>query len=424
MKKKLSHTKVTVKLRRSEYRDEWYLYLESYPVIEPGKEKPIRVTEGLNKSITTPVWDKKTTTRYTDTLNTYKVKRDENGIIMCKSDIDREACVYADRVRKLRQQEYDNKALFSDVEAEMAEQQEMMNQDFFAFIDEHLATIRQHGTQANLDHYSRMFHILKEYCGTEQLRFSDISMKLCNGFRNHLIGLPCAGNKKGTISQNTSSSYFAVFKAILKKAFVEGFLNVDISAKLEAIPGIEGHREHLTIEEVNMLANTDCDNPIIKRAALFSILTGLRHVDIKQLKWKNVMADSEHYSVRLRQQKTKGIVDMPISEQAFLLCGERGSEDDLVFDGLPDPSWINRPVRIWVKKAGITKHITFHCFRHTYATLQLSAGTDFYTVSKMLGHRNVRTTQIYAHMTDEQKKKASETIFIKDLDQSSIDDSK
>ena len=79
---------------------------------------------------------------------------------------------------------------------------------------------------------------------------------------------------------------------------------------------------------------------------------------------------------------------MPISEQAFQLCGERKNGEQLVFAGLPDPSWINRPIKKWVAEAGITKHITYHCFRHSYATLQLAGGTDIYTVSKMLGHTN------------------------------------
>lgn len=89
----------------------------------------------------------------------------------------------------------------------------------------------------------------------------------------------------------------------------------------------------------------------------------------------------------------------------------------LVFAGLPDPSWISRPLARWVEAAGITKHITFHCFRHTYATLQLANGTDIYTVSKMLGHTNVRTTQIYAKVIDEKKEKATEafTLNMNDL---------
>ena len=86
------------------------------------------------------------------------------------------------------------------------------------------------------------------------------------------------------------------------------------------------------------------------------------------------------------------------------------------FAGLPDPSWINRPVKKWIEAAGITKHITFHCFRHSYATLQLAGGTDIYTVSKMLGHTNVRTTQVYAKVVDEKKEKATETIKL-DLSQ-------
>jgi len=65
--------------------------------------------------------------------------------------------------------------------------------------------------------------------------------------------------------------------------------------------------------------------------------------------------------------------------------------------------------------AGIKKKITFHCFRHTYATLQLSNGTDIYTVSKMLGHTNVQTTQIYAKVVDEKKNKAEQAIQLETI---------
>ena len=110
------------------------------------------------------------------------------------------------------------------------------------------------------------------------------------------------------------------------------------------------------------------------------------------------------------QQKTKGTEYMTISAQAYQLCGERRDPDRLVFEGLQDPSWISKPLERWITKSGIQKHITFHCFRHTYATLQLTHGTDIYTVSKMLGHKKVSTTQIYAKIVDEKKEQAADAI--------------
>jgi site-specific recombinase XerD len=78
--------------------------------------------------------------------------------------------------------------------------------------------------------------------------------------------------------------------------------------------------------------------------------------------------------------------------------------------GLEYSAYNNTLLREWVKEAGITKYITFHCFRHTYATLQLSLGTDIYTVSKLLGHRELKTTQIYAKVIDKVKREAADKI--------------
>ena len=74
---------------------------------------------------------------------------------------------------------------------------------------------------------------------------------------------------------------------------------------------------------------------------------------------------------------------------------------------------INYPLKKWLKQAGITKHITFHCFRHSYAVIQISLGTDIYTVSKMLTHKNVSTTQIYADLVNSKKRETAEKISLK-----------
>lgn len=104
MKKSLSHTRVSVKLRKAEFRKEWYLYIESYPVISKNGGKPQRVREYVNRTITTPIWDKSRTARTaSDGSVTYKPKRDVNGVILCKSELDQESCIYADKVRAIRQ---------------------------------------------------------------------------------------------------------------------------------------------------------------------------------------------------------------------------------------------------------------------------------------------------------------------------------
>lgn len=416
MKKPLSNTKVTVKLRKSEYHNEWYLIIESYPVFKPGSKKASRVIEATNRTITTPIWDKSRTARTTETSKTFKPKRDVNGIIMCKSEIDQEACIYADNVRKLRQREYDNAALYTDTEAEQAEQNERSQCNFIEYFKKTSEKRHKKSSQSIIVNWNRVYELLKIYAEGDTILFAEINIRLIEDFRQFLLTAPCGGNKKGTVSQNTAATYFSIFKAALKQAFIDGYLTTDLSAKVKGIQEEESRREHLTVEELNKLAETPCDKPIMKRAALFSALTGLRHCDIQKLRWGEIQQEGNSYRLNFTQQKTKGVEYMPISEQAYLLCGERQEPERLVFEDLPDPSWISSPLKRWIEAAGITRHITFHCFRHTYATLQLAGGTDIYTVSKMLGHTNVRTTQIYAKVVNKKKEKATKVIKIKNLD--------
>ena len=411
MRKELDNTKATVRLRKSAYRKEWYLYIESYPVRVAGKDSPQRVREYLNRTITTPIWDKSRTARTTEATQTFKPKRDLNGIILCKSEIDQEACIYADSVRKLRQREYDNASLYSDTETAQAEQKERLQQNFIKYFDK-VADKRHSNSSLSIQtNWERVHALLKMFAG-DTLLFSQIDNRLAEDFKYFLLSAPCGGSKKGTISRNTASTYFSIFKAALKQAFIDGYLTIDLSAKIKGIQEQESRREYLTLDELNKLANTPCERDVLKRAALFSALTGLRHCDIQKLKWNEIAIEGNQVKLLFTQRKTKGVEYMPISEQAFKLCGEPRQPEQLVFEGLPNPSWISRPLRAWIEKAGIQKHLSFHCFRHTFATLQLANGTDIYTVSKMLGHTNVKTTQVYAKVVDEKKNKAANAIQI------------
>ena len=185
----------------------------------------------------------------------------------------------------------------------------------------------------------------------------------------------------------------------------------DLSTRIDGISEPEVQREYLTLEQLQALVNTPCSIPLLKNAAIFSALTGLRFSDISKLVWSEVQySELEGYFLQFRQKKTKGVEVLPISEQAFKLLGERKEPTEQVFKGLIYSAYLNVHLKQWILRAGITKDITFHCFRHTFATLQLSHGTDIYTVSKMLGHRELKTTQIYAKIVDDTKRKAADKI--------------
>lgn len=240
------------------------------------------------------------------------------------------------------------------------------------------------------------------------LRFNQLSEEFFNNFRNHLLTTKSNKSDKTTLSQNSAVSYFNKVKAALRQAYKEGKLQSDINIRVDPIKPAETERNVLTIEELNSLIKTDCNNPLLKRAAIFSALTGLRFSDIKKLSWNDLeFIEGEGYIIKFIQQKTKGVEVLPIDEQAFGLLGERRGPGDPIFEGLKYSAYENKYLYQWIGAAGITKEITFHCFRHTYATLQLSKGTDLYTISRLLGHRSIRTTQIYTRVLDKAKREAS-----------------
>src|SRR5690606_10239252 len=143
----------------------------------------------------------------------------------------------------------------------------------------------------------------------------------------------------------------------------------------------------------------------------FSALTGLRFSDIQKLTWGEIRhIKGKGYQIRYRQKKTNGEETLWIPDQAYELLGKTGMSTDEVFEGLTYSAFHNRHLYQWISAAGITKDVTFHCFRHTFATLQLMEGTGIVTVSKMLGHKDLKTTMIYAKVADELKREAANKI--------------
>ncbi|MBT3423209.1 MAG: site-specific integrase [Bacteroidetes bacterium] len=214
------------------------------------------------------------------------------------------------------------------------------------------------------------------------------------------------------LSQNTCFSYFNKVRACLNQAIKDGILSKNPASTNEGLKEAETKKEFLTLEELKKVAATKCENPILKRAFLFSTLTGLRFSDISKLIWEEVeFSETNGYYVRFQQKKTNGHQTLPISQEAYeLLLDERDLNEGVVFPELQYSSSLNQRLKEWMIRAGIEKHITFHCARHTYATLQLGYGTDIYTVSKLLGHKHLRTTEVYAKIIDEKKLQAANRI--------------
>ena len=149
MKKALPNTKVTVKLRRSRYKEEWYLIIESYPVYKRGSNRASRVVESARI--------------LPDGSFNYKPKRDLNGIIQCRSTIDQETCIYADNVRKLRQHEYDSAILYTDKENELAAQNERSEQDFIKYFNGIISKRHPNSSNSIIVNWMRVGELLKIY---------------------------------------------------------------------------------------------------------------------------------------------------------------------------------------------------------------------------------------------------------------------
>ena len=207
------------------------------------------------------------------------------------------------------------------------------------------------------------------------------------------------------LSKNTIFSYYHKVIACLKQAYKEKIISFNPAQTNVGVKAEDGKREYLTAEEVQLLIQTDCEDPQLKRAFLFSCLTGLRWSDVAKLTWSEVREDV----IVFKQKKTGGQEYLPVSEQALHFLGERKEDSEKVFK-LSYSAWNNMKLRDWVKSAGIKKKVTFHVARHTMATLSLTNGADLYTVGKLLGHKNINTTQLYTKVIDSKKRAAVDSL--------------
>ena len=256
-------------------------------------------------------------------------------------------------------------------------------------------------------------HLEKYDPNLKKRTFADINQEWVQGFRDYLDKEACAWGcdyreriKDHPLSRNSKLSYFNKLRACMNQAVEERIIRKNPVLGVERFKEEEGTRMYLTIDEVKTLAQTECEYPNIKRAFLFSCLTGLRRSDVLRLTWGDIHKQDDYTRIIFTQKKTGGLEYLDISAQAAELLGERGKPNENVFTDIHSPSCTNEAIKRWVLRAGIQKEITFHCARHTFAVMMLDLGTDIYTVSKLLGHRELSTTQRYAKVLDKNKQAA------------------
>ena len=164
---------------------------------------------------------------------------------------------------------------------------------------------------------------------------------------------------------------------------------------------------YLTEDEIRAIWNTNTKWEYTKRIFLFGCFTGLRYCDIVSLKWGNIREDGERLYINMQQRKTKEMVYIPMSASAIKLMPPNRQKDRfLVFGEEVGYKSVIEQIKVVAKEAGITRNITFHMSRHTFATLLVTKDVDLYTVSKMLGHTNINTTQRYADVINKKKDEA------------------
>lgn len=207
------------------------------------------------------------------------------------------------------------------------------------------------------------------------------------------------------LKKATANAYFNKLRSVFKYAFDKGYITTNLLADVKTISVGKSERVYLSVEELRRLVETPCRYEVLKRAFLFSCLTGLRWSDVFKLDWSEISLLNGVNRITFNQKKTGGLQYLDITEQAFKLL-ESPQKQGRVFQGLRYSTNSNVELLRWSMAAGIDKHVTFHAARHTFAVSLLSNGVDIYTVSKLLGHTQIKTTQIYSDIIDEVRKDA------------------
>lgn len=286
---------------------------------------------------------------------------------------------------------------------------EIQTIDFLVYFHEFIGKY-ENGKKNTYHSWKSAYKHLHHFCNGH-LNTKKLTKGFVEDYRRYLNNAISLGQNDKSLSQNTKSIYFNKFRSVVKAACQDKYLSENPTEFVKGFKAKESQKEYLTIEELTQLFETPFNDKTFVAACRFAAYTGLRHCDIKKLKWSKIChSQSLDNYLNYTQQKTGKKEILPIKKEAFEVLGERQNNDDLVFPKMGCTSSYRRKLMLWTARARITKHITFHCLRHTNATLLLAGGETIYNISKMLGHSSLRHTEVYVKMMDKAKVRAANCI--------------
>ena len=241
--------------------------------------------------------------------------------------------------------------------------------------------------------------LLQEY--KKDIVFTDLTFEFVSSFDNYL-------QSKG-YHLNTIAKHMKHLKRYVNVAINKEYMDIQKYAfRKYKIKSIEGSHTHLSPEELNKMEEVNLEGKFTKLqkskdAFLFCCYAGLRYSDFTHLTSENIIEFHKEFWLIYKSVKTGTEVRLPL----YLLFEGKGIhilhryKNDLnSFFKLKDNSNLNKELNVLAKLAGISKHISFHTARHTNATLLIYNGANITTVQKLLGHKSVKTTQVYANIMD------------------------
>lgn len=262
-----------------------------------------------------------------------------------------------------------------------------------------------------------------EAAGIGRLPIHTLTVADCDRFRQYLLRLVDTEQ----LMSASAETYMAVFRVAVRQAYRHGDIVDPLHDRFQGIRGVPRNREFLSLDEVRELFTTPYREPY-RSLYIFAILTGLRMKELERLTWGDIEGDVLRYYQPKTRKWGKRRIPAQAIEAIQTIRGHKTqpgnlmdlderlvrkrARDGYVWPWFPNGVSCNNNLREWLASAGITRRLTMHCLRHTFATLQIDAGTSVLTVSGLLGHSNLKTTQRYVHLLDRAIDDAADRIIL------------